>query len=81
MTKLHVHELTGVYPDALGTYLAGLGVIRLLGEQKDTEARGFWRDGHFVIVTQLDWQAVLNFFLEDYTPTPILAPWRVVFSR
>ena len=74
---LHVHELTGLKPDALATYLAALGIIRLLAEQKDACARGFWRDEHFVLVTELDWQAVERFFLEDYRPTPILAPWNL----
>ncbi len=74
---MHVHELTGLKPDALATYLAALGVIRLLAEQKDAHARGFWRDEHFVLVTELDWEAVQRFFLEDYRPTPILAPWNL----
>ena len=77
MTKLHVHELTGLRPDALATYLAALGIIRLLAEQKDASARGFWRDEHFVLVTELDWAEVRQFFLEDYKPTPILAPWNL----
>ncbi|MBX3355807.1 MAG: type I-U CRISPR-associated protein Csx17 [Phycisphaeraceae bacterium] len=77
MTKPHVHELTGLKPDALATYLAALGVIRLLAEQRDASARGFWRDEHFVLVTELSWEEVQRFFLEDYEPTPILAPWNL----
>jgi CRISPR-associated protein Csx17 len=77
MTKLHVHELTGLKPDALATYLAGLGLFRLLAEQKDAHARGFWRDEHFVLVSEFDWQAIEHFFLENYRPTPILAPWNL----
>ncbi|MBI4728140.1 MAG: type I-U CRISPR-associated protein Csx17, partial [Acidobacteria bacterium] len=77
MTRLHVHELTGLKPDALATYLAALGVLRLLAEQKDPNVRGFWRDEHFVLVSELDWKAIERFFLEDYAPTPILAPWNM----
>lgn len=77
MTKPHVHELTGLKPDALATYLAALGVIRVLAEQRDASARGFWRDEHFVLVTELSWEEVQRFFLEDYEPTPILAPWNL----
>jgi CRISPR-associated protein Csx17 len=77
MTRTHVHELAGLNPDSLATYLAALGMFRLLAEQKDACVRGFWRDEHFVLVTELDWDAVEQFFLEDYRPTPILAPWNM----
>ncbi|GEM_PF-448642 len=77
MTTLHVHELNGLKPDVLATYLAALGVLRLLAEQKDASARGFWRNEHFVLVSEFDWKAIERFFLEDYAPTPILAPWNL----
>ncbi|MFN8549453.1 MAG: type I-U CRISPR-associated protein Csx17 [Candidatus Eisenbacteria bacterium] len=79
MTKLHVHEFTGLKPDALATYLAALGVMRLLAEQKDASVRGFWRDEHFVLVSTLGWDAIERFFLEreGFAPTPILAPWNM----
>jgi len=77
VTKPHVHELTGLKPDALATYLAALGVIRVLAEQRDASARGFWRDEHFVLVTEIGWDELQRFFLEDYEPTPILAPWNL----
>jgi CRISPR-associated protein Csx17 len=77
MTRIQVHELTGLNPDALATYLAALGIFRLLAEQKDACVRGFWRDEHFVLVTELDWDAIEQFFLQDYRPTPILAPWNM----
>ncbi|GIU94711.1 MAG: hypothetical protein KatS3mg012_1168 [Gaiellaceae bacterium] len=75
MTKVHVHELTGLTPDALATYLAALGVLRLLAEQRDPDVRGFWRDEHFVLVTKLSEDEVQEFFLNEYAPSPILAPW------
>lgn len=75
MNKVHVHRLTGLKPDALATYLAALGVLRLVGEQVDASARGYWADEHFVLVTSLDWDRLLKFFCEEYKPTPILAPW------
>lgn len=77
MTTLHTHDLAGVRPDALATYLAGLGAFRLLAEQRDVEARAFWRDEHLVIVTKLEWREIEEFFVEDYAPTPILAPWNM----
>jgi len=77
VTKVHVHELGGLKPDALATYLAGLGVFRLLAEQQDAEVRALWRDEHLVLVTTLDWAEIERFFVSDYAPTPILAPWNM----
>jgi len=77
VTKIHVHELTGLRPDALATYLAGLGVLRLLAARRDPEVRAFWRDERFVIVTSLGWKEIEEFFLQDYAPTPVLAPWNM----
>jgi CRISPR-associated protein Csx17 len=69
--------MTGLKPDSLATYLTALGIFRLVAEQKDPAARGFWCDEHFVLVTDLDWDSVERFLLEDYRPTPILAPWNL----
>jgi CRISPR-associated protein Csx17 len=77
VTKPCVHELTGLRPDALATYLEALGGLRLLAEQRDPSVRGFWRDEHFVLVTELQWEEIESFFVEKYAPTPILAPWNM----
>lgn len=75
MTKVHTHVLTGLKPDALATYLAGLGVFRLLAEQRDREVRALWRDEHFVLVSSLGASELQGFFLHQYEPSPIMAPW------
>lgn len=77
MSKPHIHEMLGLRPDALASYLTALGIFRVLAEQKDPTARGFWRDVHFVLVTDLDWDSVERFLLEEYKPTPILALWNL----
>jgi CRISPR-associated protein Csx17 len=72
---LHTHELWGLNPDALATYLSALGVLRLTAEQKDARVRGFWRNDWFVLVTSLDEDELQEFFLNEYVPSPVLAPW------
>jgi CRISPR-associated protein Csx17 len=67
--------LDGCAPTPLASYLKALGILRLVTEQADPNARGCWRDEAFVLVTTLDVQALERFFLEDYAPTPVLAPW------
>ena len=67
--------LDGCTPEPLMGYLKALGVLRLVSEQMDSEARGCWRDGVFELETRLDREGLTRFFLEQYSPTPLLAPW------
>lgn len=72
MPELILHGCT---PEPLMSYLKALGVLRLVAEQADPDARGAWRAGTFVLSSHLDEDALLKFFLEQYQPTPIVAPW------
>ncbi|MCW8137605.1 MAG: type I-U CRISPR-associated protein Csx17 [Planctomycetota bacterium] len=73
--SIQKHELAGCAPSPLAHYLKGLGVLRLVAEQADPNARGAWRDERFVLWTRLDREALLEFFLVRYAPTPMLTPW------
>lgn len=72
---IHVHDLTGCAPVPLASYLSGLGILRLVGEQADPQARGWWEHDAFRLATALDPEELTTFFLERYAPTPIIAPW------
>ncbi|HUJ08795.1 MAG TPA: type I-U CRISPR-associated protein Csx17 [Verrucomicrobiae bacterium] len=67
--------LTGCTPEPLMNYLKALGILRLISEQADSEARGCWRNDMFVLHSKLDRGALAKFFLNDYQPTPIVGPW------
>ena len=67
--------LAGCTPVPLAHYLKGLGVLRLVSEQRDTDAHGFWKNDTFHIASALDRDALLDFFFKDYRPTPIVVPW------
>lgn len=56
-------------------YLKALGVLRLVSEQKDGAARGWWKNDVFRLRSTLDCDALAKFFLDEYMPTPIVAPW------
>jgi CRISPR-associated protein Csx17 len=71
----HDVELLGCTPEPLMAYLKALGILRLVGEQKDGEARGWWNDDVFWLRSTLDGEALGKFFLKEYRPTPILVPW------
>lgn len=68
-------ELAACRSRPLAAYLKALGVLRLVAEQKAPEARGFWRDGVFVLSSPLDRDGLLAFFLDTYSPTPLVTPW------
>jgi len=72
---LYLHHLTGCAPIPLAFYLKGLGILRVVGEQKDKDARGWWQDEHFCLLTTLDQTELERFFLESYAPTPFVSPW------
>ena len=75
--------LRGCAPTPLASYLKALGVLRLVssatnhvsGEAADPQARGWWEDECFHLRTTLGRDALLHFFLHDYAPSPIVAPW------
>jgi CRISPR-associated protein Csx17 len=68
-------RLDGCRPEPLGAYLKALGVLRLVGEQVDPEARGWWAGETFALRSNLDEDSLVAFLVDDYRPTPIVAPW------
>ena len=70
-------------PTPLASYLKALGVLRLIsspanhvaGNAADRHARGWWENECFHLGTTLGRDALLHFFLHDYAPSPIIAPW------
>ena len=75
--------LAGCSPTPLASYLKALGVLRLIasptssvsGAAADPEVRGWWKNECFYLRTSLDSEALTRFFLEEYAPSPITAPW------
>ncbi|HXG91336.1 MAG TPA: type I-U CRISPR-associated protein Csx17, partial [Blastocatellia bacterium] len=68
-------ELKGCAPEPLMHYLKALGVMRLVAEQLDANVRGAWQADTFILESQYDEDALTDFFLNHYIPTPIVAPW------
>jgi CRISPR-associated protein Csx17 len=68
-------ELTGCRPEPLASYLKALGVLRLVAEQRDPNASGFWRGEYFVLRSNLRREALVQFFRETWRPTPVISPW------
>lgn len=71
----HTLQLTGCGPVPLSHYLKALGILRLVAEQVDHKAKGWWSGNIFLLESVLDRQALYRFFEESYRPTPIANPW------
>ncbi len=61
--------------EPFGSALKALGVIKLIGEQKDPTIKSYWENGELNIETTLTKDQIVSFFMEEYSPSPILAPW------
>ena len=72
---IHVHQLDGCAPTPLAHYLKALGILRLVAEQEDQDARGWWDRDRFRLATKLSRDELETFFLRDYQPTPLVSPW------
>ena len=72
---IHVHRLHGCAPAPLAHYLKALGILRLVSEQVDANARGWWDGDHFQLATTLTREELERFFLYRYQPTPLVSPW------
>lgn len=75
MVEQHDLVLAGCAPEPLSGYLKALGVFRLVAEQADATARGWWYDDKFLLRSKLDRNAVIAFFRDKWSPTPVIAPW------
>ncbi len=83
MTTSESLTLDGCAPTPLASYLKAIGVLRLIssdanhvsGQAADPKARGWWENERFHLKTVLDRDTLCRFFLEEYAPSPIIAPW------
>lgn len=73
--SMTLHLLSGCAPAPLALYLKALGILRIVSEQADADARGWWQDEQFCLLTKLSREELETFFLESYSPTPFLSPW------
>ena len=71
----HQVILKGCTTEPMAGYLKALAVFRLVSEQVDRRARGWWAGNSFCLESKFDESALLRFFLDEYVPTPIVAPW------
>ena len=67
------HLLPGLRPDPLASYLAGLGLIRVLAAQAEPGLTAAWTPGGLRLQTSIADPA--GWLAAEYVPTPVLSPW------
>jgi CRISPR-associated protein Csx17 len=70
--------ILGCSPVPMAHYLKALGILRTIVEDRDDgdpEARGYWQEDVFHIISRFEKESLLRYFLECYKPTPIVSPW------
>lgn len=66
--------LQGCKATPLAGYLKALGVLRTLAS-KYPDTRAFWRKNTLVLNAPVNIDEIAAFFLNEYSPTPIMTPW------
>lgn len=74
MTERHEIALVGCNPTPLASYLKGLGVLRILSNY-DPTIKGAWIGQYFHLTSNKPMELLRHYLLEEYAPTPIIAPW------
>lgn len=67
------YVMPGLRPEPLASYLAGLGLIRVLAEQAEKNATAAWTPDGLAIVTEVS--DIAHWLAHEYVPTPVLSPW------
>ncbi|HWK29609.1 MAG TPA: type I-U CRISPR-associated protein Csx17 [Solirubrobacter sp.] len=67
--------LPGVRSSTLLGYLKGLGLLSILARQDDARTRAAWSEDGFVLYTERDLASLEAFFLERWSPAPVVSPW------
>lgn len=69
--------LSGCPPVPLAHYLKALGVLRVISDSAkgDCNATAAWRADELHLSSKFNKEGLVTFFLNDYQPTPVLAPW------
>ncbi|HMT32434.1 MAG TPA: type I-U CRISPR-associated protein Csx17 [Dermatophilaceae bacterium] len=68
-----VHRCPGLPSRQLLTYLAALGLARVVSEQADPDVRFGWTGETFVLRTTVP--DLVEFLVRDYRPSPVISPW------
>ena len=67
-------NLKGLRSQPLSSYLAAVGLLRVLSEQRDSSITGCWNIDAFQ-VDGIDSEEIVEFLINDFVPSPVFSPW------
>lgn len=70
-----IHRMEGCKTSPLSSYLKALGIMKIIGEQVDKNAKFFWTNEIFYIESRCSEEHILDFVMNKYSPSPIMDPW------
>lgn len=70
---MSTHRLDGIRTTPLASYLAGLGLVRVLGQQGPGGVQCWWEGDSLCVDTEVD--DLAGWLVDQYVPTPVLSPW------
>lgn len=73
--ETHQYELSGISSQPLGSYLAGLGVLRLINRTINASAEVFWSGRALVLRTVIPANELIDRLVAAYTAIRIISPW------
>ena len=71
----HRLVLEGCHLEHPVNYWKAIGLLKSISLQKDPSAKGFFTDHGFLLETKLNKEELLNFFVEEFIPNPIISPF------
>ncbi len=74
MAECHEITLNGCAPAPLFSYLKGLGILRILSNL-DPAIKAAWSGENLRLISKIPIKDLEGYLLNDYAPTPVLAPW------
>lgn len=80
----YCYMLPGISFHPLGSYLAGLGLLRLINRTIDPTAMAHWENTQFILSTEVAQDQLIPQLLQAYTAIHAFSPWHkpaaIVFS-
>jgi CRISPR-associated protein Csx17 len=72
---MKTYTIKGCTTNSLGSYLKALGLFDILSK-KYSDTRAYWKNDEFNIILPLESEEdIINFFIEEYEPLPVVSPW------
>ncbi len=74
-TSRYTYQLAGIKDRSMGSYLAGLGLMKVVERDVDPNAQFYWQGSSFYIKTNVPQDELVNQLLAKYRAMVAFSPW------